>query len=126
MPSPPLVFIVGGTGAQGLPIVEELVKDNRYAVRVLTRDSQSPRSKQLAALSKNVSFIEGSFASEQNLRAGLTGADFAFINIDGFNSGEKAELYWGIRSVRHLSLISQSCNEERELISPASDRTSWL
>ena len=90
--------MVGGTGAQGLPIVEELLKDNRYALRILTRDSKSPRSKQLAALSEHVSFLEGSFASESNLRVGFTGADFAFINIDGFNSGEKTELFWGMRS----------------------------
>jgi uncharacterized protein YbjT (DUF2867 family) len=81
--APPLVFIIGGTGAQGIPIVEALVKDGRYAVRILTRDKSSPRSRQLAALSPNVSFLEGSFASDRNLRAGYAGADYAFVNIDG-------------------------------------------
>lgn len=82
---PPLVFIIGGTGAQGLPIVEALVKDCQYAVRILTRDKSSPRARQLAALGPNVSFLEGSFASEQNLRAGYAGADYAFVNIDGLS-----------------------------------------
>jgi uncharacterized protein YbjT (DUF2867 family) len=81
--APPLVFVIGGTGAQGLPIVEALVKDGQYAVRVLTRDKTSPRSRKLATLSPNVSFLEGSFASEENLRAGYAGADYAFVNIDG-------------------------------------------
>ena len=111
--TPPLVFVIGGTGAQGLPIVEALVKDGQYAVRILTRDKTSPRSRKLATLSPNVSFLEGSFASEENLRAGYAGADYAFVNIDGksrvfwnpspltaigFNTGEKTEIFWGLRS----------------------------
>lgn len=79
----PLVFVVGGTGAQGLPIVEALVKDDQYAVCLITRNLSSPRARQLAALSPNISFLEGSFASEQNLRAGYAGADYVFVNIEG-------------------------------------------
>ena len=95
--APPLIFIIGGTGAQGLPVVSALVHDGRYAVRILTRDAQSARSRQLASFSPNVSFLEGSFASEQTLRAGFAGCRYAFVNIDGFNSGEKTEIYWGMR-----------------------------
>src|SRR5256885_254899 len=98
----PLVFVIGGTGAQGLPIVEALVKDGKYAVRVLTRDKTSSRSRKLATLSPNVSFLEGSFASEENLRAGYAGADYAFVNIDGqlgrslksFTSDRRRFQYW--------------------------------
>jgi len=32
------------------------------------------------------------------LREGFRGCDGAFINIDGFNTGEKTEMYWAIRS----------------------------
>ena len=32
------------------------------------------------------------------LREGFRGCDGAFINIDGFNTGEKTETYWAIRS----------------------------
>lgn len=100
--APPLVFVIGGTGAQGLPIVEALVKDGQYAVRVLTRDKTSLRSRKLATLSPNVSFLEGSFASEENLRAGYAGADYAFVNIDGksrvflnpFTSNRYRFQYW--------------------------------
>ena len=96
--SPPTVFIIGGTGAQGIPIVESLVQDNAFAVRILTRDKHSRRAKELASLGPGVTFLEGSFANETTLRAGFTGATIAFVNIDGFNTGEKGELYWGIRS----------------------------
>ena len=91
------IFVIGGTGAQGIPIVSALVADKKYAVRVLSRDSTSPRAKALFELD-NVSFLEGSFADEAILREGLRSCDGAFVNIDGFNTGEKTETYWAIRS----------------------------
>jgi hypothetical protein len=45
-----------------------------------------------------VSILEGSFADEANLREGFRACDAAFINIDGFNAGERTEMYWAIRS----------------------------
>ncbi|KAK5996417.1 NmrA-like family domain-containing protein 1 [Cladobotryum mycophilum] len=93
----PIVFVVGGTGAQGIPVVRGLVKDKAYKVRFLTRDSTSARSKQLLALG-NVEAIEGTFANEDDLRKGFQGATYAFVNIDGFNCGEKTETFWAIRS----------------------------
>lgn len=97
MSSRPLVFVVGGTGAQGIPVIRGLVNDGAYAVRFLTRDVTSPRSKTLLAL-PNVTALEGTFANEDDLRAGFAGADYAFVNIDGFNCGEKTEIYWAMRS----------------------------
>lgn len=96
-PNLPLVFVVGGTGAQGIPVVRGLVKDGAYAVRFLTRDSTSRRSKELLSL-PNVTAIEGTFANEEDLRQGFQGATYAFINIDGFNAGEKTEMFWAMRS----------------------------
>lgn len=93
----PLVFVVGGTGAQGIPVIRGLVKDGAYAVRFLTRDATSRRSQELLQL-PNVAALEGSFASEDDLRRGLRGARYAFINIDGFNAGEKTEMFWAMRS----------------------------
>jgi hypothetical protein len=91
------IFVVGGTGAQGMPIVRALVADKKYSVRVLTRDATSARAQALLALG-NVSILEGSFADEEVLREGFRGSDGTFINIDGFNTGEKTEIYWAIRS----------------------------
>lgn len=91
------IFVVGGTGAQGMPIVRALVADGRYAVRVLTRDTASRRAKELLALG-NVSLLEGSFADEAVLREGFSSCDGAFVNIDGFNTGEKTETYWAFRA----------------------------
>ena len=91
------IFVIGGTGAQGMPIVAALVADKKYSVRVLTRDASSPRAQALLALG-NVSILEGSFADEAVLREGFRGCDGAYVNIDGFNTGEKTETYWAIRS----------------------------
>ena len=95
--SPPIVFVIGGTGAQGLPVVRDLVKDGAYAVRFLTRDPSSARARSLTAL-PNVEAVEGTFANEEDLRRGFRGATFAFVNIDGFNTGEKTEIFWAIRT----------------------------
>jgi hypothetical protein len=91
------IFVIGGTGAQGMPIIRALVADGKYAVRVLTRDPESPRAKELLALG-NVSLLEGSFADEAILREGFSACDGAFVNLDGFNTGEKTETYWAIRA----------------------------
>ncbi|KAM0453974.1 hypothetical protein ACHAO4_004722 [Trichoderma viride] len=91
------IFIIGGTGAQGVPIIQELVKDEKYTVRVMTRDPENRRAKELAAL-PGVELFKGSFANEVDLMNGFKGCDGAYVNIDGFNCGEKAEIFWGIRA----------------------------
>lgn len=93
----PKVFVIGGTGAQGIPVIRGLVKDKAYVCRVLTRSTTSERAKTLVALG-NIELMEGSFANEDTLRVGFRGCDYAFVNIDGFNSGEKTEMFWTIRA----------------------------
>jgi hypothetical protein len=91
------IFVIGGTGAQGLPVVGALVADKKYSVRALSRDPASRRANALLALG-DVSILEGTFADEATLREGFRGCDGAYVNIDGFNTGEKTETYWAIRS----------------------------
>lgn len=93
----PKVFVVGGTGAQGIPVVQGLVADKAYTTRVLTRDLNSSRARTLIELG-NVELVEGTFANEDDLRKGFRGCEYAFVNIDGFNSGEKTEMFWAMRS----------------------------
>ncbi|PYH94561.1 NAD(P)-binding protein [Aspergillus ellipticus CBS 707.79] len=92
------ILVIGGTGAQGIPVVKALSSDSQYAIRVLTRDPTSPESTQLSAL-PNVTLIQGNTYSEPTLRHALRdGAiDTIFANTNGFAIGEKAEIYWGIR-----------------------------
>ncbi|KAB5585049.1 hypothetical protein GE09DRAFT_1015700 [Coniochaeta sp. 2T2.1] len=97
MDNPKKVFVIGGTGAQGIPVVKGLVQDGTYDVRLLTRDPESRRAKELAALGPNVELFAGSFMSEADLRAGFSGCWGAFVNIDGFATGEAMETFWTIR-----------------------------
>ncbi|KDR74238.1 hypothetical protein GALMADRAFT_227329 [Galerina marginata CBS 339.88] len=90
------VAIVGGTGAQGIPVIKALTSDSAYAVRVLTRNPNSTSAKELAAL-PNVSIIEGNSYDEATLIKTFTGATHVYVNPNGFAIGEKNELYWGIR-----------------------------
>src|ERR1700722_13151837 len=74
-----------------------LVADKKYSIRALSRDATSRRAKALLDLG-NAEIVEGTFADEAALREGFRGCDGAYINIDGFNTGEKTEMYWAIRS----------------------------
>jgi hypothetical protein len=97
--SAPLVFVIGGTGAQGMPVVKSLVANDAYRVRILTRDTESPRAQSLKALKpSHVELVKGSFDSETDLRTGYKDSNYAFVNIDGFNVGEKTEMFWAMRS----------------------------
>ncbi|KAL2869884.1 NAD(P)-binding protein, partial [Aspergillus lucknowensis] len=91
------VLVIGGTGAQGLPVVRGLVNDKKYTCRILTRNPKSARAQSLLALG-NVELFEGSFVNEADLCKAYEGCDRAFVNIDGFNVGEKGEMYWAIRT----------------------------
>lgn len=54
----------------------ELVKDEKYTVRVMTRDPENRRAKELAAL-PGVELFKGSFANEVDLTNGFKGCDGA-------------------------------------------------
>ncbi|CAJ2504469.1 Uu.00g118630.m01.CDS01 [Anthostomella pinea] len=97
MASTRLIAVVGGTGAQGIPVVRDLVQSGAYTVRALTRDSSSPRFQELQSFGP-VTPVTGTFASEADLRATFHGAWGAFVNIDGFNAGEKTEMFWTMRA----------------------------
>lgn len=91
------IFMIGATGAQGIPVTRSLVADGKYSVRFLTRDATGARARALLELG-NTSALEGTFTDETILREGFRRCDGAFINIDGFNTGEKTEMYWAIRA----------------------------
>ncbi|KAG4427693.1 hypothetical protein IFR05_016825 [Cadophora sp. M221] len=91
-----LVLVIGGTGAQGRPVVRALASDGKYTVQVLTRSSTSPEAEELSSI-PGVTIIEGDSYDEHTLRKAFSGVSYAFINTNGFAIGEKAEVYWGIR-----------------------------
>ena len=111
-----LILVIGGTGAQGIPVVKgklrmrcssgtcgsanistALSESNRYAVRVLTRNANSSRAQALAAL-PHVTLIEGHQDQLKDLHAAFEGVYGAWVNLDGFTIGEKSETFYGMRA----------------------------
>lgn len=45
--SAPLLTVVGGTGTQGLSLINAALKDGSYRVRALTRNTSSDKAKEL-------------------------------------------------------------------------------
>ncbi|KAL7947035.1 hypothetical protein V8C42DRAFT_352448 [Trichoderma barbatum] len=90
------ILIIGGTGAQGIPVVRALASGSKYNVRVLTRNSSCNEAQDLATL-PGVEIYEGNAYDEATLRQALKGINGIFVNTNGLAIGEKAEVYWGIR-----------------------------
>jgi uncharacterized protein YbjT (DUF2867 family) len=88
------VLVIGATGAQGIPVVKALAQGGRYAVRALTRNPNSPDAQLIASL-PNVSLFVGDSFNESDLRKAFHGTQLAYVNTNGYVSGEKGELYWG-------------------------------
>ncbi|RMD43123.1 hypothetical protein DV735_g2052, partial [Chaetothyriales sp. CBS 134920] len=91
------ILVIGGTGAQGLPVVKALSESGRYKARVLTRNAQSERAKSLAEL-PNVTLIEGTQDNQKDLHRAFKGVYGAWVNLDGFVLGEKAETFYALRA----------------------------
>lgn len=62
----------------------------------MTRNPSSSASKELANL-PNVKLFQGDYTNEAALHSIFKEAYGAFVNTNGFNLGEKSEIYWGIR-----------------------------
>ncbi|KAH9914600.1 NAD-P-binding protein [Fomitopsis serialis] len=95
-----VILVIGGTGAQGLAIVDKLLapaedgSPSPYCVRVLTRDPQSKRAQELA--SKGVELFKGAFDDFDSVAEALKGCYGAFVNTDGFTVGQAKEVWCGI------------------------------
>jgi uncharacterized protein YbjT (DUF2867 family) len=71
------VLVTGATGKQGGGVIENLLSSNKLAIRVLTRDPESPAAKSLAA--KGLELAKGSLTDEESLVAALDGCSSAFL-----------------------------------------------
>ncbi|KAF1967447.1 NAD(P)-binding protein [Bimuria novae-zelandiae CBS 107.79] len=91
------ILVIGGTGAQGTPVVYALANSKRYRVRLLTCDPASARAQKLGAL-PNVTLIQGTQDNQKDLERAFKGVYGAWVNTDGFTIGEKAETFYGIRA----------------------------
>ncbi|OJJ54520.1 hypothetical protein ASPSYDRAFT_61119 [Aspergillus sydowii CBS 593.65] len=91
------IAVIGGTGAQGMPVVKALAESGRYRVRVLTRNPNSTRAQHLAGL-PNVALLQGAQDNQRDLHHVFRGVYGAWVNTDGFTLGGKDELFYGFRA----------------------------
>lgn len=103
--------LIVGSGRQSEAVIN-LLSAKQYHLLVFTRSKTSTTSLRLAAL-PNVEIVVNPARQGYDVDAFLAAASrshFVFVNTDGFELGEQAETYWGIRlfelsrkaNVKHL------------------------
>ncbi|KAJ3010760.1 hypothetical protein NUW54_g2379 [Trametes sanguinea] len=96
-----LILVIGATGAQGLAVIDGLLKPaangtpSPYSIRAVTRNVESVRAKELAT--RGVELFEGSTDEPDKILAAMDGVYGAFVNTDSFTIGEMKEVYTGMR-----------------------------
>ncbi|KAB5522059.1 hypothetical protein GE09DRAFT_500071 [Coniochaeta sp. 2T2.1] len=71
-----LVVVIGATGNQGGSVARRFLKDPRYAVRGLTRDTSAETARELAGL--GVEMVQANLDDVKSLEAAFTGANIIF------------------------------------------------
>lgn len=77
MSDKPLVLVWGATGDQGSSVVNELAASGAFRVRAVTRNPDSEKAKQLAAL-PNVETIKADYLVEDDVLRASQGAHGVF------------------------------------------------
>lgn len=90
-----IVAVFGATGVQGGSVVRELVKDNKFQIRAITRNPNSDKAKQLA-LMNNVKVYQADLDDSNSLDNVLNGCYGVFLVTDLKENNEKAQ---GIRAI---------------------------
>ncbi|KAF8310126.1 nmrA-family protein [Clavulina sp. PMI_390] len=91
-----IIAVIGGTGAQGYPIVKGLLAPSAdgtpspWKVRVMTRNPAHHRAQELAAAGAEL--FPGSFTDRDAVDKLFVGAYGAFVNTDTYTVGAPAEL----------------------------------
>ncbi|MEV6350348.1 NmrA/HSCARG family protein [Actinoplanes sp. NPDC051851] len=74
------IAVVGATGAQGSGVVRAILAGGDFTVRALTRDVNSAKARELAALGADV--VAGDYSSPDGLAEAFAGADGAYLVTD--------------------------------------------
>ncbi|GBG65001.1 hypothetical protein CBR_g48749 [Chara braunii] len=89
----PIVVVFGATGAQGGSVVKYLLEDGKYAVRGVTRNVESEKSKKLAAM--GVEMVTADQNNYDQVKAAFKDAYAAFVVTnfwDPSSMGKEVEL----------------------------------
>ncbi|WP_020575084.1 NmrA/HSCARG family protein [Actinopolymorpha alba] len=91
MTSKPIIVVAGATGSQGGGAITALLEDpqQRFAVRALTRDPQSPAALALAA--RGAAVVRADFTHPATLETAFAGAHGAFFVTNFWAHGSAAQ-----------------------------------
>ena len=76
-----IILVTGATGAQGGSVAKALLKENKFAVRVLTRNPDSTNAKFLQA--SGVELVQGDMQDIDSLHKALKGV-YAVFGVTSF------------------------------------------
>ena len=87
------VLVMGATGSQGGAVVRNLLTKG-HRIRILTRNPDSPKAKQLAE--QGVEVLKGDFNDSDSMVKAATGMDTVFAMSTPYEAGVEAEAKQGI------------------------------
>ncbi|TRM68603.1 hypothetical protein BD626DRAFT_396056 [Schizophyllum amplum] len=99
--TPKRVLVIGGTGAQGMHVIPAILRPaedgtpSPYVVRVLTRDPQSRRARELICMGAEC--VQGRFDNARDVEIALHGCYATFVNTDTYTVGARRELFAAIK-----------------------------
>ncbi len=91
-----IVLVTGATGRQGGAVARALLK-NGYAVKALTRNSDSPAAQGLQE--SGIEIVTGDLADKSSLAKALAGIEVVFAMTTPFQKGHDAEVAQGINMI---------------------------
>ena len=74
-----VIAVTMATSRQGMGVVKELSKTNKYKIRAITRNVQSSKAIELGSL-KNVELVKGDLMDSKSLNRAFEGVDVIFGN----------------------------------------------
>ena len=74
-----VIAITMATSRQGIGVVKELSKTNKFHIRAITRNTKSPKALELGRLN-NVELVEGDLMDPESLNKAFTGVEVIFGN----------------------------------------------
>lgn len=98
MASKPIIVVFGATGAQGGSVVKYLAKENRFAIRAVTRNASSDKAKDLKE-NYGAELVEADAANPESYERAFAGAYGAFVVTafwDPSTMGKEKEIGTGL------------------------------
>ena len=100
MSTKPVILVTGATGAEGASIVKHLLKQDKFAVRALTRNPFSVSARYLAAI--GASIVEGNLNDVNSLKKAMDGC-YGVYGFSDFRTDAELEYDHGMNLLKAVS-----------------------